>query len=105
MAEPIEFRCPHCSQLYRLSHEQLARYSGRTSNCRKCQQPFTFPAAPPDDQPPAEIGAGVAHEAAAAGETTPQEHAVSDMPQMLPPESQSAPPRAGGGAEAAAGGG
>jgi len=45
MAETVEFRCPHCNQLYRLGREQLARYSGKTTNCRKCHQPFTFPEA------------------------------------------------------------
>lgn len=56
MAETVEFRCPHCNQLYRLGREQLARYSGKVSNCRKCQQPFTFPeaAAPHVPQEPHE---------------------------------------------------
>jgi predicted Zn finger-like uncharacterized protein len=44
MSEPLEFNCPHCGQLYRLTGEQMLRYAGRTSNCRKCNRAFTFPA-------------------------------------------------------------
>jgi len=51
MAETVEFRCPHCNQLYRLGREQLARYSGKTINCRKCHQPFTFTEAPAPQVP------------------------------------------------------
>ena len=43
MADRVEFNCPHCNQLYRLTADQLRRYAGRTAHCRKCQQPFTFP--------------------------------------------------------------
>jgi hypothetical protein len=44
--DQVEFNCPHCDQLYKLTTSQLRRYAGRQTNCRKCQQPFEFPAAP-----------------------------------------------------------
>lgn len=52
MAEDhVEFNCPHCNQLYKLTTAQLQRYAGRTTNCRKCQQPFEFPSAAPEPEP------------------------------------------------------
>jgi len=93
MADLIEFRCPHCNQLYRLGAEQLARHGGRASTCRKCGQAFTFPvverpqaagdlaAQPPAVPPPVSPSLEMSAPAVEMSATTTEQPEVGAPPQ------------------------
>ncbi len=90
MSQVVEFGCPHCGQLYRLSTLQLARYGGQTTNCRKCGQQFMFPELPEvqeaERQPPAET-----QTESAPPEPPGQQPAAEPQPMPAPPEPRRQP--------------
>lgn len=70
MSEKLQINCPHCSQVYAMTAEQLAKFGGRTTNCKKCGQAFAVPVLEPAGEPVAgggDLGAGEA----VAVETSP----------------------------------
>jgi hypothetical protein len=86
--DQVEFNCPHCNQLYKLTTQQLQRYAGRSTNCRKCQQPFQFPsAAEPEPEPEQEA----AEEQPVEEEPAPQQHYAAGPAYEPPSQPQYVP--------------
>jgi hypothetical protein len=71
-----ELNCPFCDKLYKLPREKVIKHVGKSIHCRKCGQPFSIPALPPEEpdeitpppgevfpeQPPAATEPVIAHE-------------------------------------------
>jgi hypothetical protein len=45
----FELNCPFCDKLYKLPREKVMKHVGKSIHCRKCGQPFSIPALPPDE--------------------------------------------------------
>lgn len=86
MSESVEFRCPHCGQMYRLAAEQLARRAGKLSTCRKCQQTFAFPALPSEEEAATEVQ--TEYEQPYQPEPFVPEPAPQEMIDMQPPAAE-----------------